>query len=87
MIKPRQLIPLVFSLVVATATPLAQPDSGEAPPKADDPAPGTGQQTDADKSVDKSEDRGQPARNQSPVEYRPSEEISEDLPVSFPVDI
>lgn len=88
MIRPRQLLALALPLALAGAVVIAQPatpESTEARPGAADPAPATGQTTtDADK--DKTQDSS-PARTESPFVYRPSEEISEDLPVSFPVDI
>lgn len=85
MIKLRQLLPLATLLALAAAAPLAQPEKatgGETPSAPVDPAPEPGQA-----STDNDNDKEQPARNESPFEYRPSEEISEDLPVSFPVDI
>lgn len=85
MIKLRQLLPLALPLALAAAAPLAQPETPTdvaTPSGSADPAPEAGQT-----GADNSSEKGQPARNESPFEYRPSEEISEDLPVSFPVDI
>jgi hypothetical protein len=84
MIQPRQWLPLAIPLALAAAALIAQPETPESTgvqPEQAEPAPGTDQTT-AGAGQDSS-----PARNESPFEYRPSEEISEDLPVSFPVDI
>jgi len=80
MFKPQHLSPLVLSLVLGAAVVLAQPAASES--------------TDAPEPPSKTQPENAPvesppaaAPNESPFDYRPSEEISEDLPVSFPVDI
>ena len=87
MIRPRQLLPLTLPLAIAVATAIAQPGvppGAEAPTGATEPAPAGADEA----AVESGEKQDSPtARNESPFEYRPSEEISEDLPVSFPVDI
>jgi hypothetical protein len=88
MITPRLLAPLVLAALLGSApllaqsapeTPAAQP--AQAPQKAA-PAPEsptTSQQAQKNTATEKGKD--------SPFDYRSSEEISEDVPVSFPVDI
>jgi len=89
MIKPRQISPLFLALILE-ATPLrAQSEDAELPSKADAPA---GDQSPAVSQTPSTSDTAQKspptkAGQGSPFEYRPSEEISEDVPVSFPVDI
>ncbi|CAA0091046.1 Uncharacterised protein [Halioglobus japonicus] len=89
MTHPRHLALILLGLLLtaaplqaqtdATQTSAAAPDSGsgeksaatQQTPAATEPAPG-----------------GSPGTsNSSPFDYRASEQISEDLPVSFPVDI
>ncbi|NQX89459.1 MAG: hypothetical protein HRT77_12420 [Halioglobus sp.] len=83
MTKARYCLPLAFLLALAAQALCAQPaaiDATDAPP--DTPAPSaTRSQEEA------AEGAAATARNDSPFDYRASEEISEDLPVSFPVDI
>jgi len=90
MLKPRQLYPLLLPLVLGATGPLAQP----APPPTADPAPAAAPgapagTTGPEQAPPSSGQGGTPAKAgaDSPFDYRPSEEISEDLPVSFPVDI
>ena len=92
MIQPRHWLPLVLPLALVAAAVIAQPatpESSEAGPGTASPAPtdapGPGQAA-AEQNKDQKQGNA-PARNESPFDYRPSEEISEDLPVSFPVDI
>ena len=88
-VNPRPLAPLLFALALGAAPLLAQTegtDAAEAAPAATEeptaakpaatPAP-TASSAPAPKSTG----------NSSPFDYRSSEEISEDVPVSFPVDI
>ena len=92
MINPHQLPPLLLALALGSMPLLAQPApdasaDGTAEPAsraADRTAPA--QQTPAapgpaQKSTPPT------AGKDSPFDYRSSEEISEDVPVSFPVDI
>jgi uncharacterized protein involved in copper resistance len=89
MINLRQLSPLLLTLALGSTPLLAQPAPQT---KAAEPTTRT-----ADKSapVQKAPAVQQPAQKStppstgkdSPFDYRSSEEISEDLPVSFPVDI
>ena len=83
MIGKALLASVMATVLLGAAGSLAQPDSG------DDPAPsatGTGTQQ---APVNEKPDNAAPAapRKTSPSDYRASEEISEDLPVSFPADI
>ena len=84
MISPRHLLPLTLPLAFAGAVTIAQP----AAPDGTEERPETTatEKTAADENQEKAQ-HSTPARNESPFVYRPSEEISEDLPVSFPVDI
>ena len=70
---------VVLALALVPAVPAfaqeAQEDASSAPGKAT-PAP-----------TPEPEDAAPPARDDSPYDYQASEEISEDLSVSFPVDI
>jgi hypothetical protein len=89
MINPRQLSPLLLAMALGSIPLLAQP----APPaKASEPAgravektapaqpaPTTGEQLQKSTPPKTGKD--------SPFDYKSSEEISEDVPVSFPVDI
>ena len=91
MINARQLAPLLLLLTLAAAPLRAQPDAGGATDTASAPAAGgSAQQSGAQQpapapSEPTSNSAG--ASSQSPFDYRSSEEISEDVPVSFPVDI
>lgn len=92
MIKPGQLLPLVLSLAIAAAATLAQPATPGSEEPSSEEKNGGAADPDSSKDRDSTQapsntDDGQPTRKESPFEYRPSEEISEDLPVSFPVDI
>ena len=79
MISRTSLAPAILALVLAAAAGQAQPGSedtaGSAPPDA-----GAGESS-------PTTDGGNAGSSDSPFDYRASEEISEDLPVSFPVDI
>lgn len=89
-INPRQLAPLLLALILGSAPVLAQPDvtgSAESPPaqaggSTDKPAA-----TQAPPAGSEPAAKSPGASSASPFDYRPSEEISEDVPVSFPVDI
>tara|TARA_R110000850_G_scaffold149299_1_gene271773 strand:- start:497 stop:748 length:252 start_codon:yes stop_codon:yes gene_type:complete len=83
MINRLQLAPLLLALLLGAAPLLAQPETGEKSAAADDEP--------ADKPAATQEapagDAAAGADTRSPFDYRSSEEISEDVPVSFPVDI
>jgi hypothetical protein len=95
MTRTRQIIPLCLALVLVTAPlfaqtesskPTATPNSGT---ETKSPAPSSNEnakqapETSAGAKPTKRSDSG----GDSPYDYRASEEISEDLPVSFPADI
>ena len=80
MIRTQTLAPGILALLLA-CLPLAaqeadetQPPPAEAAPESSEPPPRQAETVTA-------------ASDDSPYDYRPSEEISEDLSVSFPVDI
>jgi len=89
MIKLRQLAPLFLVLALVPSPLLAQPapeaKTAEPPTRAaEKTAPG--QQTPV--ARDSAQKSTPPTTGKdSPFDYRSSEEISEDVPVSFPVDI
>lgn len=92
MIHLRQLAPLCLALTLAAAPLSAQtaqsetsrPASGSSDTSTDKTA--APQQAPAAKSSAEASTSAGSGKN-SPFDYRPSEEISEDAPVSFPVDI
>ena len=92
MIHLRQLAPLCLALTLAAAPLSAQtarpetsrPASGSSDTSTDKAA--APQQAPAAKSSAEVSTSAGSGKN-SPFDYRPSEEISEDAPVSFPVDI
>jgi hypothetical protein len=89
MIKARQLAPLLLTLALGPTPLLAQPaaDAKDAEPAtraADKTAPAP-QEPAARDAAQKS--TPPTTGKDSPFDYRSSEEISEDVPVSFPVDI
>lgn len=69
-------LPLLLSLLLCAPLTWAQEEPGEAPaePPAESQADGAGEQP-------------APRNDESPFDYEASEQISEDLSVSFPVDI
>ena len=89
MFTPRQLSLLLLTLMLGAAPLLAQPeaaDAGVSTPAPDDAADKpTATQTPPVGSEPAPKSSG--ARGNSPFDYHSSEEISDDLPVSFPVDI
>ena len=89
MIKSRQLGPLFLALVLEATPLLAQSEDAKLPSNADasaeDQLPATSQSPSSKDTTQKSTPNN--TGQDSPFEYRPSEEISEDVPVSFPVDI
>jgi hypothetical protein len=74
------------ALLLASGAVLAQPaDDGSAAPAVTETAEQTGP---GDSAISTDAAAAGPAGGaRSPSDYRSSEEISEDLPVSFPVDI
>lgn len=89
MIHPRQLAPLFLVMALGSTALLAQPapaakaaePASAAPDKAAPAQP-------APAAADREKKSTPPTTGKdSPFDYRSSEEISEDLPVSFPVDI
>jgi hypothetical protein len=73
---------VVIALALVPVVPGLAQDSPEAspPPAEENPAPSSGDSTAPERETP-------PARDDSPYDYQASEEISEDLSVSFPVDI
>ncbi len=80
MIRTKALALAMMALLLAAVTALAQPTDDGADPQ--QPAAADSRPTTTDATIDKP---GQPG--DSPSDYRASEKISEDLPVSFPIDI
>jgi len=82
MIRIQSLAPLLLTLLLGSTALVAQEtDPQESAPK--DEAPAT-----AEPAAKPATPAPAPAANDdSPFDYRSSEEISEDLSVSFPVDI
>ena len=93
MIISRQLASLLFAVALGSNPLFAQPATQQTAPQqtggeADEAAkqaPPKQQAPAAAEPAQQSTGAGQ--RKESPADYRPSEEISEDVPVSFPVDI
>lgn len=87
---------LIFLLWGSTAGSIAAQQAADPPAPEKDPAvqtqqtpedqttPAAGMETDAS---DAESSPGEEDINSSPFDYKPSEKISEDLAVSFPVDI
>jgi hypothetical protein len=92
MTRPRQLSPLFLALIFGAMPLFAQPEPGDASRSpAEGTAPTTNQTSTPPQAPADTEptQKSSPAttRGDSPFDYRSSEEISEDVPVSFPVDI
>jgi len=90
MIGTRILAPAVAALLLAAGVALAQPaaDEAGAAPSGQQPAKGQVPAAPGKSAPSGDTASGTPAKaGRSPSDYRASEEISEDLPVSFPVDI
>lgn len=89
-VDARTLSPLFLALLLGATPALAQPEtvgSSSAPTTeqvADTPA---ASQSAPAPSEPASKDPGAGTSSKSPFDYRSSEKISEDVPVSFPVDI
>ena len=84
MIRTRFLTPVAAALLLAAGA-LAQPSGSEATTSAPAEQP-DGADTDKNPDAD-ARDRAPASVDKSPSDYRASERISEDRPVSFPVDI
>jgi hypothetical protein len=89
MIKSRQLPPLFLALILVSPPLLAQPAPDA---KAAEPATRAADKTAPAQQAPAARDSAQKSTppttgKDSPFDYRSSEEISEDVPVSFPVDI
>lgn len=84
-----QILSFAFLTLTLVATPgLAQPATGESTePAAQSPDSGTAEQSAPESQGPTTESPSPVSGNDSPYDYRPSEEISEDFSVSFPVDI
>ena len=76
----------VIVLLIAGSNGSAWAQQGEPSETTGDAAPATTATPGPDDTPD-SGDQAQPQPGQSPFEYESSEQISEDLSVSFPVDI
>jgi hypothetical protein len=92
MTKARQLAPLLLALALGSTPLLAQPTPDTATPAPGAPATGAADKTAPAQQAPAARDPAQKSTppttgKDSPFDYRPSEEISEDVPVSFPVDI
>ena len=85
MIGTRNLAPVLAALLLVAATALAQTADDESAATAGKPPSTT---ADNSSSATAGDAGGKPGNaERSPSDYRASEKISEDLPVSFPVDI
>jgi hypothetical protein len=89
MIRPCQLSPLFLGLVLGSMPLLAQP---AADAEAAKPATAVADKTPPPQQAPAAREPAQKSTppttgKDSPFDYRSSEEISEDVPVSFPVDI
>lgn len=79
------MIPKIFlalALLLGAALVCAQSDAQEPAPADTTQQPGTGAEPDSGSAGDQAT-----SPQRAPSDYRPSEQISEDLSVSFPVDI
>ena len=75
-----------FAVIVALALAPAVPGFAQDKPEPS-PSPAAGPADPGTESAPEPEREPPPARDDSPYDYQASEEISEDLSVSFPVDI
>jgi hypothetical protein len=80
--RPLALAALLLAASAALAQPGASEDATPAPPP---PKAASGEENKAPAPAGADKPSAQTGR--SPSDYRASEQISEDLPVSFPVDI
>jgi hypothetical protein len=82
---PRRPLALTAMLLAASAA-LAQPGADDgAPPAPSPPKAASGEEKEA--PAPSTANKASTQARQSPSDYQASEQISEDLPVSFPVDI
>jgi hypothetical protein len=93
MIGAKRLVPAVVALLVTASAAWSQPAT-EADSEATTSSPQQDPGADADTSTGNRADNGDaaadttpPQAGRPPGDYRASEQISEDLSVSFPVDI
>ena len=89
MIGAKRLVPAVVALLVTASAAWSQPAT-EADSEAATSSPQQDPGADADNRADNGDaaaDTTPPQTGRPPGDYRPSEQISEDLSVSFPVDI
>ena len=86
MSRTKFLRPAAMALIVSAAVAVAQPpdQADDAPPAAPQATPGSAGSS-APAAAGSAGTSSRPGR--SPSDYRASEQISEDLPVSFPGDI
>ncbi|MDG2046142.1 MAG: hypothetical protein P8J79_02920 [Halioglobus sp.] len=92
MIKPRLILPLLLALSPLGAPVAAQSVPTDTPQAPQEPTIDSSNKSDVAQQATASERSPQKkaastADNNSPFDYRSSEKISEDVPVSFPVDI
>jgi len=89
MIGAKRLAPAIFALLVAASTAWSQPavesesDATTTPPQQNAEADAGNRAENGDVAADTTP----PQAGRPPGDYRASEQISEDLSVSFPVDI
>lgn len=97
MTRTRHIYALCLALMLGSAPVLAQTEQPAPAAPAASASKGTPQKTPAsqspagntklDASAGENSKKGSSSSGGSPYDYRASEEISEDLPVSFPADI
>ncbi len=87
MIPIRVLPVAILSLVVGIAPLYAQQATDTPPPDSKETPKSQEQQAEKKAAAPAPATRPPAANNDSPFDYRSSEKISEDLSVSFPVDI
>ncbi len=92
MIKPLLMAPLLLALALGRMPVAAQSSAAETQQASPEPTSAGGNTNDTAEQAVAPEGTAQTktpptTRNDSPFDYRSSEKISEDVPVSFPVDI
>jgi uncharacterized protein involved in copper resistance len=89
MINPRQLAPLLLALALGSMPLLAQPAPQDKTAEPARPAPEKTAPVPQVPAAREQAQKSTPPKSgrDSPFDYQSSEEISEDAPVSFPVDI
>jgi hypothetical protein len=79
---------ILFTLLLSSPWAYAQEDEpGDAEPVAEESTPAAEEAAPADEPAEAEVTSTEPETAQDPFDYRASEQISEDLSVSFPVDI